>query len=81
MKKPYFKPEIIFEDFSLSTNIAGDCDHDTSLQTEGSCGIEWGDEIIFLTGIAGCKEQYETDDGSSLICYHNPTDTQQLFNS
>lgn len=81
MKKNYTKPEIMFESFTLSTNIAGDCDHDTSLQTDGVCGIDFGGDIIFLIGITGCLDQYETDDGTSGICYHNPTETTKLFNS
>lgn len=81
MKKVYAKPEIVFENFSLSTSIAAGCDHDTSLQTYGVCGIEWGGDTIFLTDILGCIDKYDTDDGNSGICYHNPTDTTKLFNS
>lgn len=81
MKKTYMRPEIMFESFTLSTNIAGDCDHDTSLQADGNCGLLWGDEIIFLTGIQGCDTTFDSDDGSSGVCYHNPTDTTKLFNS
>lgn len=79
MKKKYEKPIFVFEDFSLNTSIAGDCDHDTALQTQGDCGLEFGGDIIFLVGVTGCADQYETDDGTSGICYHNPTDTQKLF--
>lgn len=82
MKKKYIKPEIMFENFSLSTTVAGDCYHDTSLQTEGTCGLDFGGDIVFLVDVTGCKDQYETDDGSyNGICYHNPTETSNLFNS
>ena len=81
MKKTYVKPEIMFESFTLSVNIAGDCDHDTALHAQGACGIDFGGDIIFLTGISGCWEQYDVDDGTSGICYHVPTDTTKLFNS
>lgn len=82
MKKKYSKPEILFENFSLSVNIAGNCGHDTSLQNEAmSCGLEYGGDVIFLVDMNGCKDQFDTDDGSSGICYHNPTDTTRLFNS
>lgn len=82
MKKVYEKPKIMFESFTLSTNIAGDCDHQTSLQTAGFCGLDFGGDIVFLTNVTGCEEQYEADDGSfNGICYHNPTETTNLFNS
>ena len=86
MKKVYAKPEIVFENFSLSTNIATGCNHQTSLQSNtNGCGMEWGDEIIFLVGITGCmgegRTAYDMDDGSSGICYHNPSETNDLFNS
>lgn len=82
MKKVYIKPEILFESFTLSTNIAGDCDHKNSLQSEkAQCGLEFGGDIIYLTGIQGCLEEYDTDGAVSGICYHVPLETSQLFNS
>lgn len=58
MKKAYNKPEIIFEDFSLSTNIAGDCDVIDGVNAAyGSCGIELpGIGIVFVTGVCERKE-------------------------
>lgn len=81
MKKKYIKPEIMFESFTLSTNIAGDCTQPNSLQSENVCGLDFGGDIIFLTGVTGCELQFETDDGSSGVCYHNPYATSLLFNS
>lgn len=81
MKKVYSKPRIFIESFSMSTNIAGNCDQINSVQTQGVCGLDFGGENIFLTGVSGCDVQFETDDGTSGICYHNPSETTQLFNS
>lgn len=87
MKKVYTKPEIMFESFTLSQAIAGDCDNKYALQAQGDCGLDYGGDIIFLLGITGCGDNgtgenaFETDDGTSGVCYYNPTDTNRLFNS
>lgn len=82
MKKVYEKPIVIIENFSLSTSIAGTCDIKTYTPNSGSCGIEFGDETLFLTGISGCSFPVEADDGRyNGICYHVPTDDKELFNS
>ena len=80
MKKRYTKPAIVFEDFTLSTDIAGHCSEINSLQREGVCGIDFGGDMIFLIGIQGCLEQYEYD-GEWGLCYHNPGSTARLFAS
>ena len=55
MKKRYIKPEIIFEDFSLNTNIAGDCGRLTDTVTSGTCGFELpGVGIVFVDGVSVC---------------------------
>ena len=81
MKKTYTKPEIIFESFSFSTNIAGDCGILYSVSSEGVCGFDYGGEFIFLTNISGCTKKLEADDNTSGFCYHNPYDVNRLFNS
>ena len=81
MKKVYSKPEIMFESFTMSTSIAAGCDKIVEGHSANTCGIPWeGSENIFLIGISGCKVQYEAD-GWGGICYHNPTDDTNLFNS
>ena len=52
-KKKYSKPDIYFEDFSLSTNIAAGCEKQPSNATE-DCGVRWGNIFIFIEGINGC---------------------------
>ena len=86
MKKVYTKPEIIFESFSLSTNIAGDCESIIDTQSRGNCGIEFGNLVIFVGEYTGCNSNdgviVEGDDGNyNGICYHVPVESSTLFNS
>lgn len=82
MIKNYEKPQIIFEDFSLSTNIAANCDIIISNQSEGVCAYEdkRNDKFVFTTQITGCTTK-EDDGDFNGICYHVPIDTKDLFNS
>lgn len=82
MKKIYKKPEIMFEDFTLSTNIAAGCEVKVGNPSEGICGITTSDPntTFFNTGIANCT--YQPSDGLyDGACYHAPYDTKNLFNS
>ena len=83
MKKKYVKPEIMFENFTLSNHVAGDCELKPDTQNNNDCGLFFeGVGNVFLSGMGGCKdEQVGTDDGSyNTICYHVP-DGYNLFNS
>ena len=75
MKKTYSKPQIMFEDFTLCTNIAAGCTYTEDIEPsekEFGCGVRVGDgenEIIFVDGMCW----FTTDDGSyNKICYYNP---------
>lgn len=84
MKKIYSKPEILFENFTLSTNVAGDCGKIVTTHAENVCGIYFtGIGNVFMTGTDGCSDlQVTSDDGQfNGICYHVPTETNLLFNS
>lgn len=84
MKKMYCKPEIMFESFALSTNIAASCDVVVSNHSENVCGLEWGDEMIFITGITACDNGTPVSSAEGQyngICYHVPTETSDMFNS
>ena len=48
MKKAYKKPEIMFESFASSVNIAGDCEAKTSTPNSGYCGLDLGEGVGFL---------------------------------
>lgn len=86
MKKAYSKPEILFEDFSLSVNIAGNCSPIAGSPTEGECSIIGsGGEPVFTGDIAGCMFKpedmgYGSDEWDE-ICYNVPFDYANYFNS
>lgn len=85
MKKAYSKPEILFEDFSLSQNIAGDCEEKTNLPSNTECGMDLSGVVVFLDTMNGCRGGIEVtnkggDGEFNNICYHIPSG-QNLFNS
>lgn len=81
MKKAYVKPEIMFEDFTLSTNIAGDCEVIINNSTRGDCAytLRTG-ESVFTSNYGVCTTK-EADGDYNGICYHVPIDSNNLFNS
>lgn len=82
MKKTYIKPEIMFEEFSLSTNIAATCGTPaTHSENQYGCGYAIGrfDQVVF-TELMGCSVQ-EDDGDYNGICYHVPTEAYSLFSS
>lgn len=77
MKKAYSKPEIVFENFMSSTNIAA-CKVDTNLPSTNTCGISFvPGQVVFLDSSTGCNVPSDGYD----ICYDNPSDTNRLFGS
>ena len=92
--KKYTKPMIVFESFTLSTNIAGDCvakaDGQTSFYVSG-CGIMWPTtdlagniivEQLFAQGYVGCGSFPAVDDrDNNTYCYDIPTGANPIFNS
>lgn len=82
MKKTYQKPEIIFEDFSLSTNIAAGCEKQTNMPSVNQCGIYFGGYYVFAEGMTGCETWPITlDEDYNGLCYHTPTEGNNLFTS
>lgn len=87
MKKRYEKPQIVFEDFTLSTNIAGTCENVVDGPSLGQCAMEGtGGIFVFVTGVQACEYTptdmgYVNDDMYDGICYHVPIETNNLFNS
>lgn len=80
MKKIYSKPEIMFDSFTLTTNIAAGCGNRITTLAEGACGIELpGVGVVFLDNVAGCKDNPIAED--DMYCYHVPTENTKLFNS
>lgn len=90
MKKAYQKPEIMFESFSLSVNIAGNCESIVGNPSKGSCGVLTSSgDVIFDSSVTGASPCWfkPSDMGSTKddewdgFCYHVPVDTKDLFNS
>lgn len=84
MKKAYVKPMIMFENFSLTTNIASGCEKIVGNPSKDTCGISGSDgETLFGEIYGGCDFDWESLYGDNYdgFCYHNPTDTNNLFNS
>lgn len=79
MKKTYSKPEIVFEDFSLSTSITAGCEFKNGLHAQGDCGYETRDGTVFVTDVSGCK--YTQPDTNDTLCYHVPNEWHNIFNS
>ena len=80
MKKVYSKPMIFIEDFSLHTSIAAGCELDTPLPSfEELCGYPMRGAIIFVDGTQ-CESTPQYPPYNE-VCYHNPSDLNNLFNS
>ena len=77
MKKTYTKPEIMFEDFSLSTSIALGCEF-AAHHAQDQCAFEepYFGEFIFVND-AVCT--VKVPDGYDGLCYHVPSPSQNIF--
>jgi hypothetical protein len=86
MRKTYSKPEIVFEGFTLSTNIAGDCEEKTHTPAARQCAVDFSGLSLFLDGMGACAdikvENLGGDGEFNSICYHVFTDgSRNFFNS
>lgn len=91
MRKTYEKPEILFESFASSTNIAANCKTIIDTQARNQCGylVEGADNTlisVFTGDLPAVCKYNEAMDGSgddayNGICYHVPTEATALFNS
>lgn len=82
MRKTYSKPEILFEDFSLSISITVGCDVQNTTPSQDQCGVYFeGVGNVFITGMAACSD-FPVDNGEfNGFCYHVPFDDKNIFNS
>ena len=85
MKKEYSKPEIAFEDFTMSTSIAVGCEIIISTPNSDTCGYayEGGYGQTMFTEAAGttvCNLAVD-DDETNGFCYHVPVEGNNMFNS
>lgn len=76
MKKTYSKPQIAFDSFELSQNIAADCAYISHMAWQ-VCVIEAMGEKLFLE--APCIAT--PDEISISVCYDVPTNNDKVFSS
>ena len=71
----------MFESFTLSENIAGDCKNIIDAPSEMQCAYGENDfgQPIFMDEITACI--FKRPDGNNGVCYHVPTANDNLFNS
>jgi hypothetical protein len=86
MKRVYSKPEIYFESFSLSQNIAAGCEEKTHTPAARACAVDFSGLSLFLDGMDACNDIKVTNLGGdgdlNGICYHVYTDgSKNFFNS
>lgn len=86
MKKVYTAPQILFESFTMSTNIAAGCEAIVDNPTKGICAYTYDDEFagtvsIFTTQVSGCSVTEVKEDGYNGFCYHVPFEEYNLFAS
>lgn len=81
MKKVYTAPQILFESFAMSTNIAANCDKIIRTFDQGNCAYEGTGGIMLFTVAIGACEFKSDDDASNGFCYHVPGEDNDLFNS
>lgn len=82
MKKTYVKPEVYFENFELSTNIATGCEYKSNHTQQDQCGyVVTGVGNVFLHEVTGCTYKEPDQNNPYGLCYHTPVDSSNLFTS
>ena len=82
MKKKYSTPQIMFDTFELSENIAVGCAV-ISNHNEGICPVPVFGTVLFMQ--EPCIMTPLNDDQlkmyTSKVCYHNPSENDKIFTS
>jgi hypothetical protein len=82
MKKEYSKPIVVFESFSMSTNIAGDCENKIDNQSKGTCAyFSSGGIALFTAAMVNICDFTASDGKADGFCYHVPEGGPNIFNS
>lgn len=82
MKKVYTKPQIAFESFQLTSNIAGDCNTKPNTQADdATCGYNDNGWIVFQNSAVCIHVQVGPDGKHNRLCYHVPTGDMSVFTS
>lgn len=79
MKKAYVKPKMYYESFILSSSISSSCEGIANLG-ENQCSVTIPDiGIEIFTSEIACE--YTPPSGDDTICYHAPSDWNNVFSS
>lgn len=79
MKKNYIKPEITFDNYELTVNIAAGCAYLTSNQAPYECAIF--DEELGFTIFSDSRCQTTPPGGNDSICYNIPVADTSVYTS
>ncbi|CCX45972.1 uncharacterized protein BN455_01260 [Firmicutes bacterium CAG:103] len=80
MKKTYVRPEVYFESFELSANIATGCKL-ISNAAENACAVTDNDLGITYFTDAACGGNYTPPGGNDGLCYGVPQANNNVFTS
>ncbi len=79
MKKRYEKPDIMFDNFTMSESVAR-CEEKANF-ARGVCAVETGPfTYMFTDEVNSCNFKQKDLEFNSL-CYHVPMDSNNVFNS
>lgn len=82
MKKTYVKPEVYFESFELSTNIATGCEYKTGFAiNECTYKLPGGLGNVFVNENTQCYDIKAPDQSYGSVCYQVPAEASNLFTS
>lgn len=77
MKKTYVKPMVAFENFQMTSNIAGNCVNVANSTQENNCLATQPNGWAIYSSALGCDIQVDDDK----ICYHVPTADTSIYSS
>ncbi len=82
MKKTYQKPDIMFDNFTLSTSIAASCKNISESPALYSCGYksDEGYNVFYSSGWSGCEDASLFPELTG-ITYDFFVNLRQIFNS
>ena len=80
-KKTYATPQIVFESFQLTANIAGNCNTRPSITDETTWGYNDNGWIVFQNSAVCIDGRIGPDDNYNGLCYHVPTGNMSVFTS
>jgi hypothetical protein len=79
MKKHYEKPDIMFDNFTMSESVAN-CEVRSNFG-QGTCGVEMTESLTMFTNTVDvCNIKYQ-DGEYDRLCYDVPMDSYNVFRS